>query len=131
MPDWSKPFILDTDACDTGIGAVLSQSDSNGNEHIIAYANRLLTKPERNYCVASKELLAVITFLNHFQHYLIGRPFIIRTDHGVLTWLQNFKSPEGQLARWLEKLQEYQFIIVHRPGRKHNNTDALSRAPRR
>ena len=54
---------------------------------------------------------------------------MIQTDHGALTWLQNFKSPEGQLARWLEKLQEYHFTIVHRPGLKHNNADALSRLP--
>ena len=67
MPDWSRSFIFDTDACDMAIG-VLSQSDPDGNEHIIAYASRLLTKPERNYCVTYKELLAVVTFLNHFQH---------------------------------------------------------------
>ena len=129
LPDWSKPFIVDTDASDTGIGAVLSQCHEDGKEHVISYASRLLTKPERNYCVTRKELLAVITFLHHFRQYLIGAPFVIRTDHGALTWLQNFKSPEGQLARWLEKLQEYNFTIVHRPGRKHNNADALSRLP--
>jgi len=129
MPDWTKPFILDTDASDTGIGAVLSQCQSDGSEHVIAYASRLLTKPERNYCVTRKELLAVVTFLHHFRHYLLSKPFMVRTDHGALTWLQNFRSPEGQLARWLEKLQEYQFTIIHRPGRKHNNADALSRLP--
>ena len=112
-----------------GIGAVLSQCDPDGSEHVIAYASRLLTRPERNYCVTHKELLAVVTFLNHFRHYLLGTPFTIRTDHGALTWLQHFKSPEGQLARWLEKLQEYQFTIIHRPGRKHSNADALSRVP--
>ena len=129
LPDWSKPIIVDTDASDFGIGAVLSQYQEDGREHVICYASRLLTKPERNYCVTRKELLAVVTFLHHFWQYLIGVPFVIRTDHGALTWLQNFKSPEGQLARWLEKLQQYHFIIVHRPGLKHNNTDALSRLP--
>jgi len=99
MPDWTKPFILDTDACETGIGAVLSQCHPDGSEHVIAYASRLLTKPEKNYCVTRKELLAVVTFLNHFRHYLISKPFIICTDHGALIWLQNFKSPEDQLAR--------------------------------
>ena len=108
---------------------MLSQCQEDGKEHVISYASRLLTKPERNYCVTRKELLAVVTFLHHFRQYLIGAPFVIRTDHGALTWLQNFKSPEGQLARWLEKLQEYQFTIVHRPGLKHNNADALSRLP--
>ena len=77
--------------------------------------------------MTQKELLAVVTFMKHFRQFLIGHHFTIRTDHGALTWLQNFKSPEGQLARWLENLQGYQFTIVHRPGRKHNNVDALSR----
>ena len=54
------PFILDTDASDTGIGAVLSQTSSDGNERVIAYGSRLLTKPERQYCVTRRELLAVV-----------------------------------------------------------------------
>ena len=58
---------------------------------------------------------------------MTGRRFQLRTDHGSLVWLRNFKEPEGQLARWLECLQEYDFEIVHRWGRKHTNADALSR----
>lgn len=129
LPNWSKPFLLDTDASETAIGAVLSQVHDDGSEYVIAYASRLLSKQERNYCVTRKELLAVVTFLQHFRPYLIGSLFTIRTDHSALTWLQNFKQPEGQLARWLEKLQEFQFTIVHRPGRAHANADALSRQP--
>jgi len=64
LPDWSKPFILDTDASDTGIDAVLSQVCDKG-EYLIAYATRALTKAERNYCVTKKELLGVIVFLDH------------------------------------------------------------------
>ena len=93
---------------------------------MVTYASRVLSKQERNYCVTRKELLPVVTFLQHFKQYLIGSPFTIRTDHSTLTWLQNFKQPEGQLARWLEKLQEFQFTIVHRPGKAHGNADALS-----
>ena len=77
MPDWAKPFILNTNAYEVGIGAVSSQCDPDGSELVIAYASRLLTRIERNYCVTRKELLAVVTFLNHFRHYLIGTPFTI------------------------------------------------------
>ena len=129
MPDWSQPFIIDMDASDVGIGAVLSQVDQEGIEHVIAYGSHVLSKAERNYCVTRKELLAVVTFLQHFRQYLLSQPFTIRTDHGALIWLQEFRNPEGQLVRWLEKLQEYQFTIVHRPGKKHANADALSRLP--
>ena len=129
LPNWSKSFLLDTDPSETGIGAVLSQVQDDGSECVIAYASRLLSKQERNYCVTRKELLAVVTFLQHFHPYLVGSLFTIHTDHSALTWLQNFKQPEGQLARWLEKLQEFQFTIVHRPGRAHANADAISRQP--
>ena len=76
-----------------------------------------------------KELLSVVNFIVHFRQYLLGSTFTLRTDHNALLWLQNFKNPEGQMARWLEKLQEYSFEIEHRPGSKHNNADALSRRP--
>ena len=129
FPDLGKPFILDTDASDVGIGAVLSQIDENGAERVIAYASKALTKPEHRYCVTRKELLAVVSFIQHFRPYLLGRRFTLRTDHGSLTWLSQFKEPEGQLARWLERLQEYDFEICHRPGKKHQNADVLSRIP--
>ena len=113
LPDWSSPFVLDTDASDTGIGAVLSQIHQDGSEHVIAYANRTLNKAERNYCVTRRELLAVVTFMKHFRQYLVGHKFTVRTDHGALAWLQNFRSPEGQMATWLETLQGYHFNIIH------------------
>ena len=72
--DFSKPFILDTDASNTGIGAVLSKLDENGRECVNAYASRLLSKPERRYCVTRRELLAVVVFTKYF---LIGRQFTL------------------------------------------------------
>ena len=128
LPDWSRQFIVDMDTSDTGIGAVLSQIHADGAEHVICYASRTITKSERN-CATRKELLAVVYFLQHFRQYLLSGPFTLRTDHGALTWLQQFKEPEGQLARWLEKLQEYHFTIIHCPGRKHTNADSLSCYP--
>ena len=128
-PNFSKPFLLDTDASNNRIGTVLSQVQEDSQECVIAYASRMLTKAEWRYCVTRKELLAVVTFVHHFHHYLLGQQFTLRTDYGSLTWLKYFKHPEGQLARWLERLEEYNFTVVHRPGRKHCNADALSRLP--
>jgi hypothetical protein len=123
FPEFSKEFILDTDASDSGIGAVLSQIDDRGQERVVAYASRALSKAERNYSVTRKELLAMVTFTFHFRQYLLGRTFTLRTDHSSLTWLKNFRHPEGQLARWLEKLQEFTFTIQHRAG--HRDTPML------
>ena len=126
FPNFSEPFILDTDASNTAIGAVLSQR-IDGQEKVVAYASRALTKSERKYCVTRKELLAVVHFVKYFRHYLYGKRFTVRTDHGSLRWLLNFKNPEGQLARWIEVLSTYDMEIQHRPGAQHKNADALSR----
>ena len=95
----------------------------------VTYASRLLSKSERRYCVTRKELLAVVVFLHHFRQYLLGNKFVLRTDHSSLMWLHSFKEPEGQLARWLKRLEEFQFEVIHRMGRAHCNADALSRIP--
>ena len=105
FPDCSKPFVLDTDASHDSIGAVLSQI-YEGTERVVAYASQSLTKAERKYCVIRKELLAIVVFMKQFRPYLLGQSFKLQTDHGSLTWLPNFKDPCGQLARWLEQLQE-------------------------
>ena len=127
-PDPEIEFILDTDASAYGIGAVLSQVQ-DGQERVVAYSSRSMTKEERRYCVTRKELLAVVFFMKHFRHYLYGRKFTVRTDHGALRWLTNFKDPQGQVARWLEVLGTYTFEIQHRPGLRHGNADALSHGP--
>jgi len=128
QPDISKPFLLDTDASDVGIGVVLSQA-IEGNERVIAYYSKGLSKTEKNYCTTRKEMLALVLGVKHFRHYLLGKEFVVRTDHSELQWLRSFKEPEGQVARWLEMLQEYQFSVLHRKGLLHSNADALSRRP--
>ena len=107
---------------------MLSQVDIDGEERVVAYASRVLNKAESKYSVTRKELLAVVTFIKHFRSYLLGRHFILRTDHSLLQWLYTFKEPEGQIARWLEKLQEFDIEMVHQSGRNHGNADALSRS---
>lgn len=128
FPSFGEEFILDTDASNFGIGAVLSQVQ-NGRERVVAYASRAMTKAERKYSTTRKEMLAFVHFSKHFRHYLYGRRFVARTDHGALKWLHNFKEPEGQVARWLEQLGEFDFVVQHRPGVKHGNADAMSRSP--
>ena len=127
-PIASGKYTLDTDASEGGIGAVLSQ-EQNGHQRVIAYFSRSLSRSERNYCVTRKELLAVVKAIEKFHCYLYGQRFVVRTDHASLRWLLNFRQPEGQVARWLQKLQEYDFEIVHRTGKSHVNADALSRRP--
>ena len=119
-------FILDTDASDVGIGAVLSQVQG-GVEQVAAYASKTLNKSQRNYCTTNKELLAVVTFVKQFRHYLLWRKFKIRTDHSSLCWLMNFKDAEGMVARWIVQLSCYDFDIEHRKGVNHGNADGLSR----
>ena len=127
-PEPTGNYILDADASAFGIGAVLSQVQK-GEEKVIAYFSRQLSRQERQYCATRRELLAIIQATKHFHHYLYGREFTVRTDHAALKWLLNFKNPEGQTARWLEHLQQYNFTIEHRQGEKHGNADALSRRP--
>ena len=83
----------------------------------------------RRYCTTRKELLAVIRFTWQFHYYLLGRNFIVRTDHNSLTWLMSFKNIEGQLARWMEELSQFDMSVVHRAGKLHANADALSGIP--
>jgi hypothetical protein len=125
-PRQQGQLILDTDASNTGIGAVLSQIQE-GEEKVLGYASKTLSKSERAYCTTYKELLAVVKFCKHFKPYLWGQPVIIRTDHASLTWLKNFKEPENMLARWLSTLNSYDLTIIHRPGVRHINADVLSR----
>ena len=127
-PNPEGQYILDTDASDVGIGGVLSQMQ-DGQERVLSYASKKLDVHQTRYSTTRKELLAVITFITQFRHYLLGRKFLLRTDHGSLRWLFSFKDPQGQIARWLEVLAQYDVEIQHREGRRHLNADALSRKP--
>ena len=127
-PQEEGRFILDTDASNEAIGAVLSQ-EQDGHERVLAYGSRVLSKEERNYCVTRKELLACVYFMRVYSHYLYGRHFLLRTDHAPLRWLLGRKDPRDQQARWMQRLSDFQYTVEHRPGKKHGNADALSRMP--
>ena len=121
-------FVLDTDASDKAIEAVLSQVQ-DGKERVVAYGSFVLSTAQRNYCVTRRVLLAIVVFTKHFRHYLLGNKFKVRTDHNSLIWLMRFKNIEGQLARWIEELQNYDMELLYRAGRDHGNADGMSRLP--
>jgi hypothetical protein len=93
FPQAEGQFLIDTDASDVGVGCVLSQLQENGDERVIAYGSKTLSKEQRRYCVTRRELLAIVVFLLQFRHYLLGKEFVVRTDHSSLRWLFGFKQP--------------------------------------
>ncbi|CAG8757391.1 6824_t:CDS:2 [Rhizophagus irregularis] len=127
FPDFEKQFVLLTDASTFGLGAILSQLDEDGNDRVIAYASRTCNKAESNYSATELECLAVIWAVKHFHAYIYGQRFKLVTDHAALCHLFNTATPIGRLARWVMKLQMYDFETTHRSRRKHLNVDSLSR----
>lgn len=125
-PDFSKQFIISCDASNTGVGAVLYQED-DGLEHPIAFFSKTLNKCQRKYTTTEKELLAVVYAIEKFRCYVDGTHFLVYTDNSSITWLNSLKNPSPRLARWLVKLAQYKFDIVHKKGSLNNVADALSR----
>lgn len=126
-PDFKDQFILATDASGVAVGAVLSQV-RNGHERPVAYASRQLHQAEQNYSATERELLSVIWATKHFRCYLLGRRFTLVTDHSALRWMLSLRDPSSRLTRWALRLEEFEYEVIHKPGRRHTNADALSRA---
>lgn len=127
-PDFGKPFIIQTDASDTGIAGILLQKDQD-REIVIAYVSRALSNTERNYGVTEKECLAVYWVIHKFRQYVEGYRFTVVTDHAALKWLHNLRNISGRLARWALELQQYDFDVIHRKGAYLKVADTLSRLP--
>lgn len=125
-PDFTKPFVIQSDASDVGVGGVLTQN-LDGEEKVIAFASRSLTRAERIQPITQRECLAVIFCIEKFRPFVEGTRFTVITDHFSLIWLNNLKDPTGKLARWAVKLQQYSFDLVHRKGKLNVVPDALSR----
>lgn len=126
-PDFSKKFYLHCDASDHGIGAVLIQLDSEGQERPVAYMSKKLNSAQRNYSVTERECLAVVEAIYRFRCYLELQEFEVITDHSSLVWLMRQTNLSGRLARWMLKLQAFKFSVSHRKGKENVVPDALSR----
>ncbi|KAI3361354.1 hypothetical protein L3Q82_013536, partial [Scortum barcoo] len=129
--DPCRPFIVDTDASNVGLGAVLSQEGEQG-EQVIAYFSRSLSRPERNYCVTRRELLAVILSLCHFRPYLYGQRFLLRSCTQTMPHSLGSLTLRNQRGSWPGGWRRYKITTLryrHRAGRLHVNADALSRWP--
>ena len=125
-PSFEHQFIIHTDASDTGLGAVLTQS-IDGEERVLSFASRTLSAAERNYSVTERECLAVLWAVQKFRSYVEGYKFKVITDHSSLKWLCNLRNPSGRLARWALRLQGFDYEIEHRKGSLNLVPDALSR----
>ena len=119
-------FIVQTDASDVGLGAVLLQ-EVEGLERVLEFASRVLTPAERNYSVTERECLAVVWAIGKFRPYIDGYEFKVVTDHSSLRWLCQMKNPTSRLARWALELQGHKFTVEHRKGALNYVADALSR----
>ena len=125
-PDFECQFILQTDACNRGYGAVLLQSDGKIRHPVIFISKKLLPREQR-YSIVEKECLAIVRSCQSLREYLLGREFSIETDHFPLQWLNKMKDQNMRLLRWSLILQEYRFSITHISGKTNVLADMLSR----
>lgn len=122
LPDFSKPFILETDACGSGIGAVLMQGGRS-----LAYMSKCLGPKAASQSVYEKEALAILEALKKWRHYLLGNPLIIKTDQQSLKFMTTQKLTEGIQHKLLLKLLEFDYTIEYKKGKENIAADALSR----
>ncbi|GFW88666.1 retrovirus-related Pol polyprotein from transposon 297 [Trichonephila clavipes] len=127
-PNFEREFIVQTDASNAGMGAVLTQLTEQGEEHPILYLSKKFSEVEKRYCTTEKECASIVFAIKRLHYYLDGNSFLVMTDHNPLVWLNRNVSSNPRLMRWALALQPYNFRIVHRSGKSHKNADSLSRS---
>ncbi|CAI5778126.1 Hypothetical predicted protein [Podarcis lilfordi] len=126
-PDQRRPFVVQTDASQTGLGAVLLQEDQEGNWRPVVYLSKKLITREQNYSAIEKECFALVWALTKLRSYLWGNIFEVQTDHSPLCWLERVKASNQKLLRWSLALQDFQFNVTHIAGKDNVVADTLSR----
>ncbi len=127
-PNFDQRFLVQVDASEKGIGAVLAQGTA-GEEKPVVFLSRKLLPRETRYSTIEKECLAIKWSLESLRYYLLGREFDLETDHRALTWIHTMKDNNARITRWYLALQPYSFKVRHRPGRLNLVADYLSRYP--
>lgn len=122
LPDFSKPFVLETDACAYGLGAVLMQEGRP-----ISFFSKSIGPKAAAFSTYDKEALAIIEALKHWKHYFAASSLIIRTDQQSLKYIQEQKLTEGIQHKLLVKLLGYNYTVEYKQGKKNRVVDALSR----
>ncbi|GFT08032.1 retrovirus-related Pol polyprotein from transposon 297 [Trichonephila clavipes] len=118
-PNFEREFIVQTDASNAGMGAVLTQLNEQGVEHPILYLSKKFSEVEKRYCTTEKECASIVFAIKRLHYYLDGNSFLVMTDHNPLVWLNRNVSSNPRLMRWALALQPYNFRIVHRSGKSH------------
>src|SRR6266699_1125532 len=131
MADQTRPFQIECDASKYTSGAVLTQTDGNGDRHPCAFISKTFSPTERNYEIYDRELLSVICALGEWRHYIQGSPHTttVLSDHKNLTFFQSAQKLNRRQARWSLFLSEFDIQLLHTPGNKMIQSDALSRQP--
>jgi RNase H-like domain found in reverse transcriptase len=131
MPNQSKPFQIESDASKVATGAVLTQLDSNGDRHPVAFLSKTFTETKSKYEIYNWELLGIIWALKEWRHYIqgSGHMTIVYSDHKNLTYFQMAQKLNDQQARWPLYLSGFDPKLIHLPGTKMVQSDALFRWP--
>ena len=127
LPRLDLPFVLQTDASSTGLGAVLLQ-EFEDSLHPVCFASRKLLDREKRYSTIERECLAIVWAVHKFVRFLWGVRFVLQTDHRPLTYLRTSNFKNSRIMRWALSLQEFSFEVLPVSGQANVFADLLSRS---
>ena len=116
-PQWDLSFHVFVDASDVAIGAVLMQARVLDWFRPVYYASQRLSSAKKNY--SATEALGMVYSVNKFRNYLLGNKFTFHVDHSALVNLVAKQALHGKFARWMLILTEFEFTVIHMPGKEH------------